>query len=42
MIFTPCKVIELVRMKWAGMWHAWERDKRAQGFGGESDGKGPL
>jgi len=42
MICTPCKVIELVRMKWAGVWHAWERDKCVQGFGGEPEGKGPL
>ena len=39
MICTPCRVIELVRIKWVGVWHAWERDK---GFGGEPDGRGPL
>ena len=42
MICTPCRVIELVRMKWVGVWHTWERQKCVQGFGGEPERKGPL
>ena len=41
-ICAPCKVIEIVRMKWIGAWHTWERDKHVRGFGDEPEGKGPL
>jgi hypothetical protein len=42
MICTPYKVIQLVRMKWAGVWHALARGKCVQCFVGEPEGNGQL
>jgi hypothetical protein len=43
MICSPCRVIELVRVKWVGrVARMGERDKCLQVFGGEPEGKGSL